>query len=314
MTAAEAPEASTTEAEDSWLDVDLRWEHLKGRLFLAGCVAASLFGVFVLALLIADVLWEAILGVVQHDVSIRTFLTQPASRHADQAGFYAAIVGSVWLMIFTVLLSFFIGVGTAVYLEEFAPDNRWTRLIEANLANLAGVPSIVYGLLVLAAVVNFTNPLTGGRVGPILLAGAVALALLITPIIIVASQEALRGVPDGVRRGSLATGATRWQTVKNVVLPAAFPGILTGTILAVARAIGETAPLIMVGAILTARRVPEGPFDTFGSMPTMIYYWADRPEITFHYLAALGIVVLLTILIAMNGVAVYLRNKYETQQ
>jgi len=302
----------SAETDDLFSDVDLGWERAKGRVFLGFCVAASAFGVFALILLLGDVLSQAATAVFVREIGIVRFLTQSASRFPDQAGFYAAVVGSAWLMLFTVLLSFFVGVGTAVYLEEFAPDNRWKRLVEANLANLAGVPSVVYGLLVLAAVVNFTNPLSGERVGPILLAGSVALALLIMPIIIVSAQEALRAVPDSMRRGSRATGATNWQTVRNVVLPAALPGILTGTILALARAIGETAPLIMVGALLTARRAPEGPLDTFGAMPTMIYYWADRPEIDFHYLAALGILVLLVILIAMNATAVYLRNKYET--
>ncbi len=303
----------SSETDDLFGGGDLSKERLKGRAFLAFCFAASVFGVFALALLLLDVFSQAATGVFVRDIDVVRFLTNSASRFPDQAGFYAAIVGSAWLMVLTVILSFFIGVGTAVYLEEFAPDNRWKRLVEANLANLAGVPSVVYGLLVLAAVVNLGNPLTGGRVGPILLAGAIALALLIMPIIIVSAQEALRAVPEGVRRGSYATGATNWQTVRNVVLPAAIPGILTGTILALARAIGETAPLIMVGALLTARRAPDGPFDSFGAMPTMIYYWADRPEIDFQYLAAIGIVVLLLILLAMNATAVYLRNKYETE-
>jgi phosphate transport system permease protein len=152
----------------------------------------------------------------------------------------------------------------------------------------------------------------GLRMGEILLVGAIALSLLVVPIVIVSSQEALRAVPDGLRDGSLATGATRWQTIRGVVLPAALPGIVTGTILALARAIGETAPLIMVGAVLEARQAP-GPTDLFGSMPTMIYYWAFRPITEFHNLAALGILVLLTILLGMYGLAFFVRNHYETR-
>jgi len=295
-----------TDDEDLFTEIDLGWEHLKNRLFLWVIFAASMFGVVMLALLLFDVITDFYVGLTEFNISMTDFLTRDGSRREELSGFRGAIVASVILMALTAVLSFFVGVGSAIYLEEYAPDNRVTRLIEANLANLAGVPSIVYGLLALAAFVN------GIGMGPILLAGAIALALLVMPIIIVSTQEALRAVPDGVRNGSSATGATKWQTIRKVVLPAAMPGIMTGTILALARAIGETAPLIMVGALFT-NRMPFGPFDRFSAMPTQIYNWANEPSQHFIHLAATGIVVLLAFMFAMNGIAIYLRNKYETE-
>lgn len=287
-------------------DIDLRAEHLKNRIFLGVIFAASMFGILMLALLLLDVITDFYVGLTEFNINLLDFLTRDGSRREELAGFRGAIIASIMLMILTAVLSFFIGVGTAIYLEEYAPDNRITRLIEANLANLAGVPSIVYGLLALAAIVN------GFRTGPILLAGAIALGLLVMPIIIVSAQEAIRAVPDGLRNGSYATGATKWQTIRGVVLPAAFPGIMTGTILALARAIGETAPLLMVGAIFV-NRTPYGPFDRFSGMPTQIYAWAAEPSQHFIHLAATGIVVLLTFLFVMNGLAMYLRHRYETE-
>jgi phosphate transport system permease protein len=287
-------------------DIDLTWVKRKELLFHALLFSAAMFGVAMLALLVFDVLIETAYGVLILGIDVGTFLTSGASRTWEQAGLLPAIIGSIWLVFLTLIFSFVLGVSTATYLEEYAPRNRITRLIEANLTNLAGVPSVVYGLLALGVFVN------GFRMGEILLAGALALSLLVVPIVIVSSQEALRAVPDGVRNGSLATGATRWQTIRGVVVPAALPGIVTGTILALARAIGETAPLIMVGAVLEARQSPD-PFSLFGSMPTMIYYWAFRPVTEFHNLAALAILVLLTILVGMYGLAFFVRNHYETR-
>ncbi len=297
----------STDTDDTlFTDVDLGWEHRKNRIFLGLIFAASMFGVVMLALLLLDVATDFYTGITEYNISLGDFFTRDGSRREELSGFRGAIVASILLMVLTAILSFFVGVGSAIYLEEYAPDNRTTRLIEANLANLAGVPSIVYGLLALAAFVN------GVGMGPILLAGAIALSLLVMPIIIVSTQEALRAVPDGVRNGSYATGATKWQTIRRVVLPAAIPGIMTGTILALARAIGETAPLIMVGAIFV-NRVPFGPFDRFSAMPTQIYNWANEPSQHFIHLAAVGIVVLLAFMFVMNGVAIYIRNKYETE-
>ena len=305
---------STEPERQLFTGVDLRREHLKNRVFLWIIFAASMFGVVMLALLLLDVATDFYTGLTEFNISLVEFFTRDGSRREELSGFRGAIVASVMLMILTAILSFFVGVGSAIYLEEYAPDTSTTRLIEANLANLAGVPSIVYGLLALAAFVN------GIGMGPILLAGAIALALLVMPIIIVSTQEALRAVPDGVRNGSYATGATKWQTIRRVVLPAAIPGIMTGTILALARAIGETAPLIMVGALFT-NRMPGGigleifgaPFDRFSAMPTQIYNWAAEPSQHFIHLAATGIVVLLVFMFAMNAVAIYLRHRYETE-
>lgn len=300
-------ETARTETEtDSFTDIDLGWEHLKNRIFLGVIFAASMFGVVILALLILDIITDFYVGLTEFNIDLVQFLTQTGSRRPEQAGFAGAIVASLMLVVVTGFLSFFVGVGSAIYLEEYAPKTRITRLIEANLSNLAGVPSIVYGLLALAALRN------GIGLGPIVLVGGIALALLVMPIIIVSSIESLRAVPDGVRNGSYATGATKWQTIRRVVLPAALPGMLTGTILALARAIGETAPLLMVGALFT-NRMPFGPFDRFSAMPTQIYAWAAEPSQHFIHLAAVGIVVLLIIMLAMNGVAIYLRNKYETE-
>lgn len=295
-------------------DLDLDWEHRKNRIFLGLIFAASMFGVVMLALLLVDIASDFVVGVTRFEINLRQFVTVDGSRRAPNAGFRGAIVASIFLMILTAFFAFFVGVGSAVYLEEYAPDNRITRLIEANLANLAGVPSIVYGLLALAAIVN------GIGTGPILLAGAIALGLLVMPIIIVSTQESLRAVPDGLRHGSYATGATKRQTIRNVVLPSAMPGIMTGTILALARAIGETAPLLMVGAIFT-NRMPGGsglsvfgaPLDRFSGMPTQIYAWAAEPDPHFIHLAAVGIVVLLGFLFAMNTIALYIRHRYETE-
>ncbi len=299
-------ETDSETGEELFADIDLGWEHRKNRIFLGIIFTASMFGVVMLGLLIFDILTDFYVGLTEFNINMVEFLTRDGSRREELTGFRGAIVASIMLMLVTAFLSFFVGVGSAIYLEEYAPTNRITRLIEANLANLAGVPSIVYGLLALAALRN------GIGLGPIVLVGGIALALLVMPIIIVASQEALRAVPDSVRRGSYATGATKWQTIRRVVLPAALPGIFTGTILALARAIGETAPLLMVGALFV-NRMPSGPFDRFSGMPTQIYAWAAEPSQHFIHLAATGIVVLLTIMLFMNGVAVYLRNKYETE-
>ena len=288
-------------------DIDLGREKRNNRIFHGILVAASLFGLVMLVLLILDVVWESYRAFITFEIDPVQFLTQPSSSRAPQAGFGASIVASIWLMVLTALLAFFIAVGCAIYLAEYAPENRVTRLIEANLANLAGVPSIVYGLLVLALIVNDAG------LGSVILAGAIALALLIVPIIIVASIEAIRAVPSSVRDGSYAMGATKWQTVRRVVLPQAMPGILTGTILALARAIGETAPLIMVGTMLHATRYPDGPFASFSAMPTQIYNWTYQADRMFNGLAALGIVVLLTFLIVMYVIARYLRKKYEAE-
>ncbi|OIB58622.1 phosphate ABC transporter permease PstA [Natrialba sp. SSL1] len=297
---------STKRETDFLEDVDRSREKLLNRVFYGTLVVASLFGLVMLILLIADVVWEAYQAFVTFDIDLGNFLTATSSSRAERAGFGASILASLWLMALTAVLAFFIAVGCAIYLVEYAPENRVTRLIEANLANLAGVPSIVYGLLVLALIVNDAG------LGSVILAGAIALALLIVPIIIVASIESIRAVPSSVRDGSYAMGATKWQTIRQVVLPQAMPGILTGTILALARAIGETAPLIMVGTMLHATRYPSGPLSSFSAMPTQIYNWTYQADRMFNGLAALGIVALLVFLVGMYALAGYLRKRYET--
>lgn len=233
------------------------------------------------------------------------FLTSYPSRHPEQAGILSALVGSVALILLTALFALPIGVGAAVYLEEYAGKTWWSRLIEVNIANLAGVPSIVYGLLGLEL---FVRALKFDRS---LLAGAATMALLVLPIIIIASREALRTVPTLIREASFALGASRWQTIWYQVLPMAFPGILTGSILAFSRAIGEAAPLITIGALTYVAFLPDSLFSPFTALPIQIFNWVSRPQPGFHINAAAGILVLLAVLLLMNAVAVCLRHRYQ---
>ncbi|WP_416840627.1 phosphate ABC transporter permease PstA [Haloferax sp. DFSO52] len=238
------------------------------------------------------------------------FLTSSHSGSAVNAGLYPAIGGSILLMITVAALSFPIGVGSAVYLEEYAADNVFTRFIDVNISNLAGVPSVVYGLLGLGVFVTYL----GQPTGTVLIGGA-TLALLILPIVIISSREAIRSVPSEMRQASYGMGATRWQTVKNVVLPEAFPGILTGTILALGRAIGETAPLIMIGAPNVLFSLPTELSSKVSAMPLQVYAWSSLFASEDFYTKAVpaGVVVLLAVLLAMNSVAIVLRNKFESE-
>lgn len=233
------------------------------------------------------------------------FFGQFASRFPERAGIKAALVGSFYLMLLTAAIAIPIGVGAAIYLEEFARRNWWTRLIETNITNLAGVPSIIYGLLGLQV---FVRTLSMDRS---LIAGACTLALLVLPIIITAAREGLRTVPDIIRYGSLALGATQWQTVRYTVLPVALPSIMTGVILSVSRAIGETAPLLVIGAYVYITRLPDSLTAPFTTLPVQIYDWISRPQTAFHQNAAAGIIVLLVLLLSMNAVAIYLRNRFQ---
>ncbi|EMA61635.1 phosphate ABC transporter permease [Halorubrum distributum JCM 13561] len=240
-----------------------------------------------------------------------SFLSEAPSRTPSEAGLYPAIVGSVIIIAMVAVLSFALGVGTSVFLEEYTPGTgplgTLTRILQVNIANLAAVPSVVYGLLGLGLFAN----LLGLGIGTAVTA-ALTLSLLILPITIISAQEAIRSVPDDLRRGSDAMGATRWQTTKNVVLPEAMPGILTGTILALGRAIGETAPLIMIGAATTVFRAPDSLFSRFSAMPMQIYTWAGFPQADFRYgVVAAGVITLLIILVGMNGTAILLRNRAE---
>ncbi|HET8760577.1 MAG TPA: phosphate ABC transporter permease PstA [Nitrospiria bacterium] len=233
------------------------------------------------------------------------FLTSFPSRRPEEAGILAALVGTVALIVLTAVMALPVGVGAAVYLEEYAGKTWWARVIEVNIANLAGVPSIVYGLLGLELFVRAL------KLERSLLAGACTMALLVLPIIIISSREALRTVPNSIREASCALGAGRWQTIWYQVLPMALPGILTGSILAFSRAIGEAAPLITIGALTYVAFLPDSVFAPFTALPIQIFNWVSRPQSGFHVNAAAAILVLLAVLLMLNAVAVYLRHRYQ---
>ncbi len=270
--------------------------------------AAMLFGIGLAVLLLAVLLIDiAIDGAGTLTID---FITSFSSINADQSGIQAAFWGTIWLMGVCAIFIVPVGVATAVYLEEYADNSRWwNRFVELNIQNLAAVPSIVYGILGLAFLVR--GPLS---LGPVILAGGLTLGLLVLPVVIVAAREAIRAVPPSIREGSMALGATQWQTIWKQVLPAAIPGIATGVILALARAIGETAPLIVVGAATFIAFNPEGLDSAFTAMPIQIFDWISRPSNDvndYRPLAAAGILLLMIMLVAMNSVAIWLRNRYE---
>ena len=262
-------------------------------------LATTLLGLIVLGALLVEIV-SAGVGRLSWD-----FLTSLPSRRAEDAGIYAALLGTVWVISATAVLAVPVGVGAAIYLEEYGTRDRWFRLIEINIANLAGVPSIIYGLLGLGL---FVRALAMGRS---VLAGAATLALLVLPVVILASREALRAVSPALREASYALGATRWQTIWHQVLPAALPGILTGTMLALSRAIGETAPLITIGALTYVPFAPDGIWSPFTVLPIQVFNWVSRPQEAFVENAAAGIMVLLALLLAMNGMAAWLRDRYQ---
>jgi len=270
-----------------------------GRIFQVVCLASIGFSIAVLAILLVDVARDG-LRWVSWD-----FLTRFPSRIPERAGIKSAVLGSLWMMALTAGISFPLGVGAAIYLEEYSPRNWITRLLQTNIANLAGVPSIVYGILGLAIFVRFFG------FGRSVLAGAATLALLVLPVVIIAAQEALKAVPNSLREASYGVGATKWQTIRHQVLPVALPGILTGTILSLSRAIGETAPLIMIGALTFIAFSPTSPMDPFTVLPIQIFNWTAKPQAEFHELAAGAIVVLLFVLLVMNAGAIILRNKFQ---
>ncbi len=282
--------------------LDIYTKRRRGRIvngmFTAACFLATISCVLVLLVLI----WNIILqgkSWLSWD-----FIESLPSRFPEKAGIKTALWGSIWLICLTALFSVPLGVGAAVYLEEYAPRSRWRKMIQLNIANLAGVPSIVYGILGLGL---FVRALAFERS---VLSGALTLTLVVLPIIILASQEALRAVPDSIRRSAYALGATRWQTVWYQVLPASLPGIMTGVILSLSRALGEAAPLLVVGAMAYVPFVPEKLSDEFTALPIQIFNWTSRPQEEFHHLAAAGILVLLVVLVSMNAVAVFVRHKY----
>ena len=275
------------------------------RVFAIAAWAATWISVAILAWLLLTILIDG-LGTLNWN-----FITSLPSRKPERAGIIAALMGTLWVMALVALISFPVGVGAGIFLEELTTADNWfTRLVEINIGNLAGVPSIIYGLLGLAAFVRVMAPITGGRS---VLSGALTLSLLILPVIIVATREALRAVPTSIRLAGYALGANRWQVVWSHVLPAAMPGVLTGVILALSRAIGETAPLIAVGAAVYISFLPSDFQSQFTAMPIQIYNWVGRPQEEFHHIAASGIIVLMAVLLLMNAIAIYLRNRFQKE-
>lgn len=260
---------------------------------------ATSFALITLAVLLYRIMTQGV-GYLNWD-----FLTNFASRFPAKAGIKAALIGSLWLMAIVAPVSIILGVGTAIYLEEYAKKNKLNDFIRMNISNLAGVPSIVFGLLGLTIFVR-----TFGF-GKSVLAAGLTMSLLILPVIIVAAQESIRAVPNDQREASYGMGATKWQTIVRVVLPAAIPGILTGSILALSRAIGETAPLVVIGIPVILQFLPSGIMSEFTALPMQIYDWAKRPQEEFQYVAAAGIIVLMAVLIFMNSIAVFIRNKFQ---
>ncbi len=274
-------------------------DKVRGTAFYVLLLVSISIGFILLFTLLADVLQK---GIPYLDA---TLFTEPSSTDPSKAGARPAIIGTIYMMVLLLVFVVPIGVGTAIYLEEYADRERWyNRLLEINIQNLAAVPSIVYGILGLAFLVR------GIGLGRVLLAGALILTLLVLPTVIVAAREAIRAVPDSIRQGAFALGATQWQVVSRQVLPAAIPGIATGSILALARAIGETAPLLLVGA-LTYVAVNPSLIGSFTALPIQIYQWIARPQEEFRLLAAAAIIVLLVILLTMNAFAIWLRNRYQ---
>ncbi|OLS41681.1 phosphate ABC transporter permease PstA [Bacillus sp. MRMR6] len=278
--------------------------HMKSRLvvnLLSKYIffVATMFGLLVLGVLLYRIFTQG-LGYLDFQ-----FLQSLPSRKPEQAGVYAALIGTVWLMAVVAPVSLLLGVGTAIYLEEYAKPNRLTDFIKVNISNLAGVPSIVFGLLGLTVFVRAL------ALGTSVLAAGLTMSLLVLPVIIVASQEAIRAVPKELREASYGMGATKWQTIVRIVLPASIPGILTGGILALSRAIGETAPLVVLGLPLFLAFLPNSLLDMMTVLPMQIYNWTGRPQAEFHALAAAGIIVLLVLLIFMNSIAVLIRNKFQ---
>ena len=275
----------------------LKKRHQISAAFKLFCLSVTCLAVAILGILILEV---TLLGLPWLNFD---FLTRFPSRFPEKAGILAGLAGTLWLVTLTAAIAIPIGVLAAVYLEEYAKPGRVSTFITINIANLAGVPSIVYGIIGLAIFVRFFG------LDRSVLAGAMTMSLLILPVIIIASREAIKAVPSSLRQVAFALGATRWQVTRDHVLPQAMPGILTGVILALSRAIGETAPLIMIGALTYIAFVPEGPTDEFTALPIQIYNWTSRPQEAFHELASAGIIVLLLVLLIMNATAVWIRYR-----
>jgi len=272
---------------------------LKDQIFKLWGIFCTLIGLVLLVVFIGNILID---GISRIDWD---FIMDLPSRKAEKSGIYTALMGSIWVLLLTALIAFPVGVAAGIYLEEYAKKNRLAGLLEINISNLAGVPSIIYGLLGLEVFVRMM------KLGPSVLAGSLTLSLLILPIIIVATREAIKAVPSSIKDASYALGASKWQTIWHQILPASSGGILTGVILALSRAIGETAPLIVVGALAYVPFAPQNPMDEFSILPIQIFNWISRPQAGFIENAAAAIIILLLITFVMNGIAVYFRNKWQ---
>jgi phosphate transport system permease protein len=311
-----APPSSRHFAPHRWI------RRVLGPLFGAACLAATCAGALVLALLLGSIVAAALQGPPENPwyaigpnlkellALVRRLAAATQSSDPESTGYRVGLVGSLWLLGLVAVIGLPVGIGAGVYLEEYTRPGRLRWLIQTNIANLAGVPSIVYGILGLALFVRAFG-FKALALGPTLLAGVLTLSLLILPIVVITTQEALRAVPQSLRQAALALGATRWQVVRDHVLPAALPGILTGTILGLSRAIGETAPLLMVGAAGALLRPPGGPLDRYSALPVEIYNYAREPDRRYQVVAAGGILILVALLLTMNAAAILIRNRYR---
>jgi len=278
---------------------NIKKNRLKDQLFKFWGIFCTLIGLVLLTVFIGDILID---GISRIDWG---FITDLPSRKAEKSGIYTALMGSIWILLLTALIAIPVGVSAAIYLEEYSKKNWLSGLLEINISNLAGVPSIIYGLLGLEVFVRIMS------LGASVLAGSLTLSLLILPIIIVATREAIKAVPSSIKDASYALGASKWQTIWHQILPASGGGILTGVILALSRAVGETAPLIVVGALAYVPFAPQNPMDEFSVLPIQIFNWISRPQHGFIENAAAAIIILLLITFIMNGIAVHFRNKWQ---
>lgn len=277
----------------------MRINRIKDNLFKYWAILCTAFGIIMLGVFLTNILIDGLNRINW------SFITSLPSRHAEKAGIYTAILGTLWVLVLTAIIAIPIGVGAGIYLEEYAKKSRLAGLLEINITNLAGVPSIIYGILGLEVFVRTVG------LGTSILAGSLTLSLLILPIIIVSTRESIKAVPKTIREASYALGATKWQTISKQIMPAASGGIVTGVILALSRAIGETAPLILVGALTYVTIVPTSPMDHYSVLPMQIFNWISRPEKEFATNAAAAIIVLLFITFIMNGIAIYLRHRWQ---
>jgi phosphate transport system permease protein len=277
------------------------WRRWRDRFFFVLFFASVAIGILGLAALVIDVMTDGI-GVLDF-----SFINSYPSRHAGESGIRAALFGTIWITVGTAAFAIPIGVGTAIFLEEFAPEHWTVRLVQLNISNLAGVPSIIYGILGLALFVQAFS------LDRSVLAGSLTMTLLVLPIVIIVSQEAIKAVPGEFRDAAFALGANRWQVVKTVVFPQAIPGIMSGIILALSRAVGEAAPMLMISSLVFLTFIPSSPGDRFTVLPVQIFNWVSLPQPGFQAVASAGIIILLAVLLSLNSIAIWIRNRYQTR-